>query len=58
MSKETAMILWFDELEIKDVPLVGGTSASLGEMTTKTQVPFPYGFATTAEASRIFLRAS
>ena len=58
MSKETAMILWFDELEMKDVPLVGGKSASLGEMTTKTQVPVPYGFATTAEAYRIFLRAS
>lgn len=25
-------ILWFNELTIKDVPLVGGKNASLGEM--------------------------
>lgn len=58
MSKESALVLWFDELEIKDVPLVGGKSASLGEMTSKTKVPVPYGFATTAEAYRKFLEAS
>ena len=58
VSKESALVLWFDELEIGDVPLVGGKSASLGEMTSKTQVPVPYGFATTAEAYRQFLKAS
>jgi phosphoenolpyruvate synthase len=58
MSKESALVLWFDELEINDVPLVGGKSASLGEMTSKTKVPVPYGFATTAEAYRRFLEAS
>lgn len=58
MKKESALVLWFDELEIGDVPLVGGKSASLGEMTSKTKVPVPYGFATTAEAYRNFLEAS
>jgi pyruvate,water dikinase len=37
------------------VPLVGGKSASLGEMTSKTKVPVPYGFALTADAFRLFL---
>ncbi len=29
--------------------------ASLGEMTSKTKVPVPYGFALTADAYRLFL---
>ncbi|HIU63629.1 MAG TPA: phosphoenolpyruvate synthase, partial [Candidatus Avacidaminococcus intestinavium] len=33
----------------------GGKSASLGEMTSKTDVPVPYGFATTAYAYRYFI---
>jgi len=51
-------VLWFDEIGVKDVPLVGGKSASLGEMTQRTGVPVPYGFATTAEAYRYYLRAN
>jgi len=43
---------------MEDVPLVGGKSASLGEMTRRTGVPVPYGFATTAEAYRYYLRAN
>jgi len=49
-------MLWFDEIGKEDVPLVGGKSASLGEMTSKTKVPIPYGFALTAEAYRLFLK--
>jgi len=49
-------VLWFDEIGMEDVPLVGGKSASLGEMTRRTGVPVPYGFATTAEAYRYYLR--
>ena len=30
-----SLILWFDEVGIKDVPLVGGKNASLGEMFQK-----------------------
>ncbi len=49
--------MWFDEISMKDVPRVGGKSASLGEMT-KAGVPVPYGFTTTAEAYRFFIKHS
>ncbi len=55
-SKE--LILWFNEVDIKDVPLVGGKNASLGEMyqnLTKLGVNIPNGFAVTSEAYRSFL---
>ncbi len=55
-NKQTALVLWFNEVTKEDVPLVGGKSASLGEMTSKTKVPVPYGFALTAEAYRLFVR--
>ena len=55
VSKEEKFVLWFDELGREEVPLVGGKSASLGEMTSKTKVPVPYGFATTATAYRYFV---
>jgi pyruvate,water dikinase len=55
MDKSTAYLLWFDQLERKDVDIVGGKSSSLGEMTSKTDVPVPYGFATTAHAYRYFI---
>ena len=46
------------ELEIKDVPQVGGKNASLGEMyrhLTKKGLRVPNGFATTAWAYNYFL---
>ena len=43
-------IKWFEELANKDIPLVGGKCANLGEMVSKTGVPVPPGFAITAEA--------
>ncbi len=49
-EKTLEYVLWFDNLGIDEVSLVGGKSASLGEMTSKTKVPVPYGFATTATA--------
>ena len=52
------LVLWFDEIGKNDVPLVGGKTASLGEMTCKTKVPIPYGFALTADAYRLFLRVN
>jgi len=58
LSNEKKFVLWFDEIGMEDVPLVGGKSASLGEMTRRTGVPVPYGFATTAEAYRYYLRAN
>tara|TARA_Y100000310_G_C20695479_1_gene825402 strand:+ start:624 stop:4223 length:3600 start_codon:yes stop_codon:yes gene_type:complete len=51
--KQNKLILWFDELGIEDVPLVGGKNASLGEMyrnLTKKGVRIPNGFAVTAHA--------
>lgn len=55
MKKDEQFLLWFDQLEREDVAIVGGKSSSLGEMTSKTDVPVPYGFATTAFAYRYFL---
>lgn len=54
-ARENAYVLWFDELHRKDVNLVGGKSSSLGELTTSTGVPVPYGYATTAHAYRYFM---
>ncbi|MBN1275573.1 phosphoenolpyruvate synthase [Candidatus Woesearchaeota archaeon] len=53
MDKQQAFILWFDQLSIEDVPLVGGKNASLGEMyreLTPQGVKVPNGFAVTAHA--------
>lgn len=49
-------ILWFEAIGKEDVAIVGGKSASLGEMTSRTGVPVPYGFATTAHAYQVFLQ--
>ena len=57
-SRKRALVLWFDETGIDDVPLVGGKNASLGEMhreLTKKGVRIPDGFATTAFAYRKFM---
>ena len=54
MTKEP-FILWFEEIEIADVPRVGGKNASLGEMyrhVQKAGVKIPQGFAITAGAYR------
>lgn len=55
MDRKEAYVLWFDELKRGDVDLVGGKSSSLGEMTSSTNVPVPYGFATTAHGYRHFM---
>ena len=58
MVNNKKFILWFDELSIDDVPLVGGKNASLGEMyrnLTKKGVKIPNGFAITAYAYNYFL---
>ena len=51
--KNNKFILWFSELGIKDVPIVGGKNASLGEMyrnLTNKGINIPNGFAVTADA--------
>lgn len=57
-KKDTAYVLWFDQLHRNDVDLVGGKSSSLGELTSETNVPVPYGFATTAAGYRHFMAYS
>jgi len=51
-------ILWLKEINIKDVPIVGGKNASLGEMychLTKLGINIPNGFAISAQAYFYFL---
>lgn len=51
-------ILWFDEVGLSDLPMVGGKNASLGEMRrelTKSGVNVPNGFAVTVNAYHSFL---
>ena len=55
-ARDNALVLWFDELRRQDVDLVGGKSSSLGELTSQTHVPVPYGYATTSEAYRYFMK--
>ncbi|MFA5392212.1 MAG: phosphoenolpyruvate synthase [Candidatus Paceibacterota bacterium] len=52
-------IRWFKDISIKDVPLVGGKNASLGEMyryLTPKGINIPNGFAVTAKAYFDFLK--
>lgn len=52
-------ILWFKEIGIEDVPIVGGKNASLGEMyrhLSSKGVQVPNGFAITAEAYKHLLK--
>ncbi|MEM0230991.1 MAG: phosphoenolpyruvate synthase [Candidatus Woesearchaeota archaeon] len=57
MEKKDRFILWFDEIGIEDISLVGGKNASLGEMYRflKDKVSIPNGFAITATAYNFFL---
>jgi len=51
-------ILWFDQIGIEDLPVVGGKNASLGEMRkelTQRGVNVPNGFAVTVNAYHTFL---
>jgi pyruvate, water dikinase len=57
-ARDRALILWFDEVGIVDLPLVGGKNASLGEMIRQLApqgVNVPNGFAITAAAYRYFI---
>jgi len=58
-TRDEQLILWFEEIAITDVPLVGGKNASLGEMYQKLTgkgVNIPGGFAVTASAYRFLLK--
>ncbi|MFH1610264.1 MAG: phosphoenolpyruvate synthase [Patescibacteria group bacterium] len=61
LKKTKKHILWFKEISNKDVPLVGGKNASLGEMyseLSKKGVNIPNGFAITAEAYKYFIESN
>ncbi len=49
MQREFRDIVWFNEVTKKDIPLVGGKGANLGEMTN-AGIPVPPGFIVTASA--------
>ncbi len=58
-SKDTKYVLWFEEIGTKDVLLVGGKNASLGEMfrnLTPEGVKIPNGFALTSYSYFCFLK--
>ncbi len=68
-DKTQQFILWFDEIDKDDIPLVGGKNANLGEMyqhLTKTtsdlfpgeKINVPYGFAVTAASYRKFIESN
>ena len=54
-------ILWFKDIKYKDVPLVGGKNASLGEMfskLTRKGINIPDGFALSTRAYWHYLKAN
>lgn len=60
-KRDKALVLWFKEIGIQDVPLVGGKNASLGEMfqkLTRKKVRIPNGFAITAHAYHYFTESA
>lgn len=60
-SNDRSLILWFEDVSIADIPLVGGKNASLGEMIRQLSpkgVNVPTGFATTAYAYRYFIKTA
>jgi len=57
MREGQKAIVWFNEVTKKDIPLVGGKGANLGEMT-KARIPVPPGFIITANAYYDFLQRS
>lgn len=59
--KSEKYILWFKDIRAKDVPLVGGKNASLGEMLsqlTEKGISVPDGFALTTRAYWRYLKAN
>ncbi len=56
--RKNPFIVWFKDIKISDVPIVGGKNASLGEMFSKLVkkgINIPNGFAITADAYHYFL---
>ena len=52
-TKRRKLIVWFENLGMRDVGLVGGKNAALGEMISNLKplgIKIPSGFAITAQA--------
>ncbi|HEY7578846.1 MAG TPA: phosphoenolpyruvate synthase [Acetobacteraceae bacterium] len=61
MSVDARIVRWFASLRLEDVPLVGGKTASLGELygeLAAAGIRVPNGFALTADAYRDALTAA
>jgi pyruvate,water dikinase len=59
MRKKEKNILWFEEISYRDIELVGGKNASLGEMfnqLTPKGINIPNGFALTSNAYWLFVK--
>ena len=54
MTQVNSDIIWFDQINKNDVPLVGGKGANLGEMT-QAGIPVPRGFVVATSAYRRFM---
>ncbi len=54
MRQSSKAVVWFTEVTKKDIPLVGGKGANLGEMTN-AGIPVPPGFIVTASAYYDFI---
>ncbi|MDI3544244.1 MAG: pyruvate, water dikinase [Candidatus Woesearchaeota archaeon] len=60
-QKEEQLILWFDQISVDDVDLVGGKNASLGEMysqLTQKGISVPNGFAITSKGYWDFINSN
>lgn len=58
VKQKKSLILWFEDLRLADLPLVGGRNACIGEMIQQLElrlINVPQGFAITAEAYRYFI---
>jgi pyruvate,water dikinase len=59
--KDNRLVIWFDDLQLGDIPQVGGKNASLGEMRRELRpkgVNIPDGYAVTAFAYRYLLESA
>jgi len=57
MKEGQKVVVWFNEVTKKDIPLVGGKGANLGEMTN-AGIPVPTGFIVTAATYFDFIEKS
>ncbi len=61
MKKKDKLVIWFDDIRMKDILEVGGKNASLGEMRRNLiskGVEIPDGYAVTANAYRYLLESA